>query len=158
MASFRSTFEEAGEADLLLHVVDLGHPAAQDQLETAERVLEEMRIGDVPRLTVYNKIDVAAPALVVRRRELEPEALFVSARSGEGVAELVEVLADRLLGRQFIETFALPLRSPELLALAHRRGEVTRTEQRDGIVEVTLRGSLRVFRELEARGAERVVP
>ncbi|GAB4372849.1 MAG: GTPase HflX [Acidobacteriota bacterium] len=156
VASFRSTFEEAGEADLLLHVVDLAHPAAREQLEAAERVLDEMGLADAPRLRVYNKIDLAPPLLVRRRREIEPEALFVSARTGEGVEDLIEVLADRLLGRQWIERFALPLEAPELLALAHRRAEITRTEQRDGVVEVTLRATDRVFRELERRGAERL--
>lgn len=56
-AAFRATFEEAQDADLLLHVVDTSHPSLDEQVETTERLLDRLDLDRVPRITVYNKAD-----------------------------------------------------------------------------------------------------
>ena len=89
VASFRSTLEEAREADILLHVVDVSHPGFEDQMKTTRRVLEEMKLDEKPVLNVFNKVDRLRSA---REKELaarvDPDAVLVSAASGEGLGEL----------------------------------------------------------------------
>ena len=79
VASFRSTLEESADADLLVHVVDASSEAIDDHLKTTLQTLEELRLSDLRRLIVLNKID-RIPAEVVRRlRTDHPGAIFVSA-------------------------------------------------------------------------------
>ncbi|MGH9797582.1 MAG: GTPase HflX [Candidatus Polarisedimenticolia bacterium] len=79
VASFRSTLEEAGEADLLLHVVDCASPAREEQRRTASALLDDLGLGQRPTLLVFNKIDRAAGPLVERLRAEHPESAFISA-------------------------------------------------------------------------------
>jgi GTPase len=93
VASFRSTLQEAGEADLLLHVIDLSHPGWEAQADAARRVLADLEIRDAPVFEVFNKIDRVAEAGVVdRARRLHPDALFVSALRGAGIRRLEAAL------------------------------------------------------------------
>ena len=111
VAAFRATLEELAEADLLLHAVDITHPNAAEQSQTAEDTLAELGLADKPRITVLNKVD-----LLTRRdgqpiaglEELEgfepslrywrPEAVLASAAKGWGLAELLRHI-ERVLGR-----------------------------------------------------------
>jgi GTP-binding protein HflX len=147
--SFKSTFEEAGEADLLLLVLDLAHPAGADQLETVERVLDDMALGHLPRWLVHSKADAAPPEAVAALRERMPGAHIVSAHTGEGLERLLAALGDRLLGRELTGTITIPSDRGDLLALAHRRGRVEHTESHDSVLELTVRASRDVFEELE---------
>lgn len=90
VASFRSTLQEAVDADLLLHVVDLSHPDHEAQMETTREVLADLGLSDRLEQLVCNKIDRAAPGVRERALRLQPDALLVSARSGEGIAALRE--------------------------------------------------------------------
>jgi GTP-binding protein HflX len=98
VAAFKSTLEEAVEADLLLHVVDAASPTRDAQIEEVDRVLEEIGAADVPRLLVFNKIDQLDRAPSV---EVDPygtiRAVFVSAATGLGLDNLRDALARRLL-------------------------------------------------------------
>lgn len=149
VASFKSTFEEAGETDLLLLVVDAAHPAGDDQMRTVETVLDEMGLAETPRMVVYNKIDQLDADEREGLRFANSSAFFVSARTGEGVDKLVEALADRLLGRELTGILSIPGDRSDLVALAHRRGQVTAAEEVDGYVRITLRAKADVFGELE---------
>jgi GTP-binding protein HflX len=99
--AFRSTLEEVTRADLALHVVDASAPDALSQITTVHGVLHEIGAGEVPELLVLNKTDVAPPEWVAALRRVYPDALPVSALTGEGVTELRASLATRLreLGR-----------------------------------------------------------
>ena len=88
VASFRSTLEETADADLLLEVVDAGSEAVADHLRTTRDTLRDLGLADRPRLTVFNKIDRAAPPILARLRAEHPDAVFMSA--------LEPVHADRL--------------------------------------------------------------
>jgi GTPase len=95
-AAFRATFEEAADADLLLHVVDASDDAYADHIETVSDVLEELHLGELPRLLVFNKIDAIEP---LRRRVLErqyPDAAFVSATLRDTTRPLIERIAQEL--------------------------------------------------------------
>jgi GTP-binding protein HflX len=93
VAAFRATLEEVAEADLLLHVVDATIPDLKGREAAVDAVLEEIGAGDRPRILVLNKSDQApaAPAAA-----LAPGSVRVSARTGEGIDELLANLASRL--------------------------------------------------------------
>jgi GTPase len=96
VAAFRATLEEVAEADLALHVIDASSPDRERQFAAVRRVLEEVGAADVPVLDVYNKIDAITPDERRRLRTADPSAAILSARTGEGVDELLQMVAARL--------------------------------------------------------------
>ena len=93
--AFQATLQEAADADLLLHVVDAANPHHPEQIAEVQRVLHEIGAGEVPQLLVFNKIDALDPGQRPRSPvdtfELEGAQVprvFVSSRTGEGLAEL----------------------------------------------------------------------
>ena len=98
--AFRSTLDEAVHADLLLHVVDAASAARAEQALEVERVLEEIGAQNVPRLRIYNKIDrLARPARIEYDACGSIDAVWLSARTGDGVDLLREVIAERIAKR-----------------------------------------------------------
>jgi len=96
VAAFRATLEEVAEADLALHVIDAASAERDRQIAAVRRVLEEVGAIDVPVIQVYNKIDLVAPDEQPRLRALDPAAASISARTGEGVEELRQMIAAKL--------------------------------------------------------------
>jgi GTP-binding protein HflX len=93
--AFRSTLEETRDADLVLHVADASEPEWRRiaQAAAVEEVLDEIGAGTVPRLAVLNKIDLVGPAERERLGNRDPDAVRVSAVTGEGLDELRRRLA-----------------------------------------------------------------
>ena len=126
--AFRSTLELTAEADLLVHVVDASDAMPDEQIKAVREVLVEIgehREGKMPpELLVVNKIDAAGDLQLARLRHLLPDAVFVSARRGDGIEKLREVLAQRL-PRPEVELHALvPFTEGALVAKVHSSGEV----------------------------------
>jgi GTP-binding protein HflX len=96
VAAFRATLEEVAAADLLVHVIDAANPDHERHIAAVRSVLDEVGAGEVPVLEVFNKIDAADAEEVRRLRARHPAALFVSARSGQGSDELLDVMTSRL--------------------------------------------------------------
>jgi len=96
VAAFRATLEEVAEADLALHVIDAGAPERERQVRAVRRVLEEVGAVSVPVVDVYNKIDAITPDERRRIAAADPAAALISARTGAGVAELVQMIASRV--------------------------------------------------------------
>jgi GTP-binding protein HflX len=96
VAAFRATLEEVAEADLALHVIDAATAERERHTTAVRRVLEEVGAGDVPVIDVYNKVDVLGPEERQRIQMADPAAALISARSGEGVDELVQMVTARL--------------------------------------------------------------
>jgi GTP-binding protein HflX len=96
VAAFRATLEEVVEADLALHVIDASSPERERQCAAVRRVLEEVGATDVPVVEVYNKSDMILPDERRRLREAHPGAAIISARTGEGVPDLLEIVAGRV--------------------------------------------------------------
>jgi GTP-binding protein HflX len=96
VAAFRATLEEVAEADLALHVIDAGAPERERQIAAVRRVLEEVGASEVPVLDVYNKIDTITVDERRRIADRDPAAALISARTGEGLDELVQMVASRL--------------------------------------------------------------
>ncbi len=95
VASFRSTLEEAVEADLVLHVVDCAHPARDQQMQAVRQVLHQIGVT-AEEIIVYNKIDLAEDRLLEELRHRDPESCFVSALTRQGRRDLEAALAARL--------------------------------------------------------------
>jgi GTP-binding protein HflX len=96
VAAFRATLEEVAEADLVLHVIDAASPERDRHMAAVRSVLAEVEAMDVPRVQVYNKIDLLGPDELRRLQASDPQALFVSARTGSGRDDLLEAVAARL--------------------------------------------------------------
>jgi GTPase len=126
VASFKATLEEATHADMLLLVLDVSHPHAQQQLRTVVQTLMDIGCQHIPALLVLNKIDalradaeVSAerptppnaqnPDQVAFWKSLFPEALPASALNGEGIVQLTHVVRDQMLGRTLRADIAVPL-------------------------------------------------
>jgi GTPase len=88
MDAFRATLEEVSEADALLHVVDLSHPAWQSQIRSVMKILAELPIAPGPALVVFNKIDQADGEALALAQEEFPTALFISASERLGLETL----------------------------------------------------------------------
>jgi GTP-binding protein HflX len=96
VAAFRATLEEVAEADLVLHVIDAASPERERHMAAVRRVLEEMGAADVPLVDVYNKSDGITADEQRRLRNADPAAALISARTGDGIDELLQIVAARL--------------------------------------------------------------
>ncbi|HYX44481.1 MAG TPA: GTPase HflX [Acidimicrobiales bacterium] len=133
--AFRSTLEEVGEADLLLHVVDASAPDPQGQIDAVRTVLTEIGADEVPELLALNKADVldgqgplgsgTQPAGELKRVvDRHPDAVLISAQTGEGIDELLAAVGDRLRALARIVELAVPYDRGDVVAALHRHGEV----------------------------------
>ncbi len=94
--AFRSTLEEVADADLILHVVDASHPDPEGQIQAVREVFNDVDARRIPEIIVLNKADVADPFVVERLRQHEPNHVIVSARTGEGIEELLAKISDAI--------------------------------------------------------------
>lgn len=122
--AFRSTLEESNQADLLLHVVDGSDADPEGQIAAVRQVLNEIGAADRPEQLVINKIDAADPAELASLRANHPDAVFVSARSGAGLAQLREVLEKRLPRPHIKVDVVVPWERGDLIDKVHKHGEL----------------------------------
>lgn len=122
--AFRSTLDDVADADLLLHLVDASDPDPLGQIAAVHQVLSEIEAVDVPELIVFNKIDTTDSVTLLRLANLHPEAVFVSARTGEGIAGLFDALVETIGDRRRQLRLRIPYDRGDLIAAAHRVGEV----------------------------------
>ncbi len=147
--AFRSTLEEVGEADLVLHVVDGAHPDPEEQVRAVREVLAEVGAERIPELLVVNKVDAAVQETLLRLKHDWPEAIFVSAHSGAGLDELRESIEQRL-PRPEIELLVLvPYDRGELVDRIHRKGEVLESVHVEGGTRLRARVDAGLAAELQ---------
>jgi GTPase len=123
--AFKATLEEVVRADLLLHVVDISHPQASEQIEAVNAVLAEIGAGEKSTIMVFNKIDRAGSnGFMVRLKEKFPHAVEISAKTGEGVPHLLAEIGTQLRPkREFLE-LRIPHERSEVIARLHKIGQV----------------------------------
>jgi GTP-binding protein HflX len=124
--AFKATLEEVVQADLLLHVVDVSHPEAEQQIQSVDKVLQEIGADGKPTLMVFNKVDQlnGSHSKLAGFLERHPNAVAISAASGEGVSSLLAELGTQLRPiREFIE-LAVPHDRPEVIARLHEVAQV----------------------------------
>ncbi len=124
--AFRTTLAEVTEADLLVHVVDASDPAPLEQISAVRDVLTEIGAQKVPELIVFNKADVVDPNVLSSLLRQEPQAVAVSAVTGEGIDELFVAIDQRLPHPSEEVDFVIPYARADLIARAHAEGEVVR--------------------------------
>ena len=126
--AFRSTLEEVGEADLVLHIVDGSHPDPEGQISAVRAVLADVDAANVLEIIVVNKADVADPEVMDRVLRNEKHAVAVSARAGAGMEELRALIAAEL-PRPSVEVDALiPYSRGDLVSRVHESGEFVTSE------------------------------
>ncbi|MFD8209523.1 GTPase HflX [Streptomyces sp. NPDC059695] len=126
--AFRSTMEEVAESDLIVHVVDGSHPAPEEQLAAVREVFRDVGAVNVPEIVVINKADAADPLVLQRLLRMEKHSIAVSARSGQGIDELL-ALIDSELPRPEVELEVLvPYTQGGLVSRVHAEGEVESEE------------------------------
>jgi GTP-binding protein HflX len=153
--AFRSTLEEVVDADLLVHVVDGSDANPLAQISAVRQVISEVLAdhqGDpAPELIVVNKVDAASGLGLAKLRRALPEAMFVSARTGDGVEGLRRRMAELAVPTDTAVDVVIPYERGDLVARMHADGRVQQTEHNsDGTrikarVPVALAASLREF-------------
>jgi len=118
LAPFRSTLEEAAEADLLLHLVDISHPAWEEQLAVGTRALEDLSVDSGKVQIVLNKVDCLTNGRLPLPRPAS--AVMISAREGSGITGLKAAVRTRILGGDSVAVFRIPLQHTEAIERAMR--------------------------------------
>jgi GTP-binding protein HflX len=123
--AFKATLEEVVQADLLLHVVDVSHPQAEEQIAAVNSVLGEIGAGEKSTIMVFNKIDQLENSGALNRlREKFPHAVEISAKTGEGISHLLNELGTQLRPkREFLE-LKIPHERSEVIARLHKLGQI----------------------------------
>ncbi len=123
--AFKATLEEVVQADLLLHVVDISHPQAEEQIVAVNSVLNEIGAGEKSTIMVFNKIDQLENSGALNRLcEKFPHAVEISAKTGEGVLHLLAELGTQLKPkREFLE-LKIPHERSEVIARLHKLGQI----------------------------------
>ncbi len=117
--AFRSTLEEVADSDVILHVVDAAHPDPEGQIAAVRGVLAEVDAQKIPEIIVLNKADAADPAVIARIRAKEPHTAVVSARTGEGIEALEQLIADTIPRPNVPMEVLIPFTHGELVSRLH---------------------------------------
>jgi GTP-binding protein HflX len=133
--AFRSTLDSVHLSDLVVHVVDASAPNTDGQIAAVHEVLGEIGAAEVPELVVVNKADTAPEEAKALAHAIEGSVL-ISARTGEGIDDLLQVIGDRLRGTDRVVELVVPWSRGDVLAAIHREGEVV--GQSDGEESATL--------------------
>lgn len=129
--AFKATLEELAYADVLLHVIDLSNPEWEAQAEVVDRLIDQLGAAQTPCLRIFNKCDAYMGIL-----PHADDAVCISARTGEGTAELLEKVSKLLARGNHHAVLRLPYSAGALLELLHREAAVLRTDYRDDCVEL----------------------
>ncbi|GGK71910.1 GTPase HflX [Planomonospora parontospora subsp. parontospora] len=157
--AFRSTLEEVGDADLILHVVDGSHPDPESQLAAVREVFSEIEgAGDIPEIVVVNKADAADPVVLAQLTAREKHTVVVSARTGAGIDELRAVIERELPRFDREVRMLVPYQRGDLVSRVHQEGEVLDVEHTEEGTILHARVLPGLFAELErtARPVETV--
>ncbi|KAL5778069.1 hypothetical protein ACOSP7_010995 [Xanthoceras sorbifolium] len=129
VAAFRATLEEISESSVLVHVVDISHPLAEQQIDAVDRVLSELNVSLIPKLTVWNKVDrVSDPQKIKLEAEKREDVVCVSALSGDGLDEFCNAVQKKLKDSMVWVEALVPFAKGELLSTIHQVGMVEKTE------------------------------
>ena len=148
--AFRSTLEELGQSDVIVHVVDGAHPDPAAQLATVRDVIGEVGARDLPEIVVFNKSDLVDEDQRLLLRGLEPTAVFASARTGEGIDELLARIAEALPHPDVEVELLIPYDRGDLVAQAHARARVTESRYDERGTWLTVMATQRVAEQLKA--------
>jgi len=130
--AFKATLEEVVQADLLLHVADISHPQAEDQIQAVNAVLAEIGAAEKTTIMVFNKMDrldgksdrSGAGGVLARLQEKHPHAVAISATTGKGISTLLAEIGTQLRPkREFLE-LRVPHEQAAVIARLHAVGQI----------------------------------
>ncbi len=147
--AFKATLELVAEADLAVHLVDATAADPQGQIDAVREVLAEIGAARIPELLAINKADLA-PSEAAALAAAHPGAVAISARTGAGIDALLTAVSDRLRAETETVELLVPFERGDILAAAHRLGEVLAEEPGEGGIVVRAR--------LDAEGRSRLGP
>ena len=140
VAAFRATLEETIEADFLIHVVDASHPYREAQREAVMEVLYDLGAADKPTITVFNKADLIKDQYELRNLVAEtPNSVYLSARTAEGIPQLIERVVSTMEGLLVSVTLNVPYDRSDLVAQCYEYGRVHKADYREGGIYVEAR-------------------
>ncbi len=136
--AFNATLEEAAFSDFLIHVIDASQPEVMEFYNTTMRVLTDLGADTNQMLVVFNKIDkLSDPSALFALRRHFPEAVSISAKTGEGIPELIERISEFVARGTMTISLRLPDARGDLLARLHREGAVRDVQYEEGFTCVT---------------------
>jgi GTPase len=150
--AFRSTLDEVNDAELLLHIVDASAADPQAQIDAVHSVLNEIGTGEIAELMVFNKVDCLDDEGLAEMRTMMaryPNSVAVSARTGVGVDELVDHVANQLRTLRTVVTMRVPYARGDVMAALHRDGEILTQVDGDDASTVEVRLDSEVLGRLD---------
>jgi GTPase len=141
VAAFRSTLEEAVQADILLHLIDASHPTALEQAEAALDVLNQLGAGSKPMITVLNKIDqVSDQGMLTKLRIKYPRTVKISALQRTGFDELIALMEEEISKRRKVVSLRIPQKDYAVVSEVMRHGHILFQdyEENDVLIRVDL--------------------
>lgn len=135
--AFRSTLEEVADADVIVHVVDASHPDPASQLATVRDVIGELGARDIPEIVAFNKADLADDSQRLLLRSLAPHAIFVSARTGEGIEELRAAIAVLVPHPSIQVDLLVPYDRGDVVSALHDHGTILTTSYEEAGTRVS---------------------
>jgi GTP-binding protein HflX len=136
VAAFRATLEEIAEADLLIHVIDVTHPNAEEQSQAVFQTLEEIGAGHIPVVTALNKIDRLSDIESAREALAAfPRSAAISAFTGAGIPDLLKLVETELYEEFVPVSLQLPYTQGQLISLFHEQGRIEKVEHTRGGVK-----------------------
>ncbi|CAN6363272.1 unnamed protein product [Urochloa humidicola] len=131
VAAFRATLEEISESSVIVHLVDISHPLAQQQIDAVDRVLKELDVESIPKLVVWNKIDNTDGPFRVKEEAEKQGIICISAMNGDGLEEFCNAIQAKLKDSMVpIEAF-VPYDKGDLLNDIHKVGMVEKMEYKE---------------------------
>jgi GTP-binding protein HflX len=125
--AFRSTLEEVAAADVIVHVVDGAHPDPAGQLATVRGVIGDLGVRDTPEIVVFNKRELIDSATRLVLGGLEPAAVFVSTRTGEGIGQLLARIAETIPAPDIQVELLVPYDRGDAIASLHEHARILST-------------------------------
>lgn len=157
VASFKATLEEAVNADLLLHLIDVSNPDALKQIESVNKVLKEIGCGQKPVLEVFNKVDVVRNISHLEMLQtLYPDAVCISAKTNYGLEQLNEAVTLRYRGTEILLRVVSSQSNGKVQSFLRAHGQILSEQYQDSFVRIEARLGRNQLPELKRLHPEEV--
>ena len=139
VVAFKSTLEEAVHTDVLIHLIDVSHPLAEEHAEATLAVLKELGATDHPMITVFNKIDASQDQEVLARlKVMYPKAVSISALKREGLEDLLAQMIEDLAALRKVLKLRIPQSEYALVSELMREGKVLESDYEENDILLTI--------------------
>jgi len=145
--AFKTTLEEIKDSDLLIHVVDISDPFFETKIRESMKVLKEIDADKIPRVMLFNKIDLIPKEVIEETMERFPDALFSSVKNGIGILEILEKIEDELSSLEDTVRCLVPVDKIGRIYSLLDRISVKEQKLLDGKFELVLKGRRELISE-----------